>query len=152
MESWFSLGLLSTREDVTEDNRGYIRRPTDQRVTASIFFQDNFIYDPTLKVNLKLQIGSGLPFGPPNSLENRNIFTGEWYRRMDVGFSKQFKGKRIQNLQYIESIWVGLDVLNVLGVSNTISYSWIEDINAQTFAVPNSLSARFLNLKGIVKF
>jgi hypothetical protein len=152
MESWFSLGLLSTKENVEEDSRGYIRRPTDQRVTASVFFQDNFINDPSLKVNLKLQIGSGLPFGPPNSLENRNVFTGEWYRRMDVGFSKQFMGNKIQNLQYIESFWIGLDVLNVLGVSNTISYSWIEDVNGQTFAVPNSLSARFLNLKGIIKF
>lgn len=121
-------------------------------MTAAIFFQDNFINDPSLKVNLKLQIGSGLPFGPPNSLEGRNIFTGEWYRRLDVGFSKQFMGDKIQNLKYIESFWIGLDVLNVLGVSNTISYSWIEDVNAQTFAVPNSLSARFLNLKGIVKF
>ncbi|HET8860584.1 TonB-dependent receptor [Marivirga sp.] len=152
MESWFSLGLLSTRENVEEDSRGYIRRPTDQRVTAAIFFQDNFINDPSLKVNLKLQVGSGLPFGPPNSLENRNIFNGEWYRRMDIGFSKQFMGDRIQNLEYIESFWIGLDVLNVLGVSNTISYSWIEDVNGQTFAIPNSLSARFLNLKGIVKF
>jgi hypothetical protein len=152
LESWFSLGILSTRENVEEDSKGYIRRPTDQRVTASVFFQDNFINDPTLKVNLRLQLGSGLPFGPPNSLDDRNIFTGEWYRRMDVGFSKQFMGKKIQNLNYIESLWVGLDVLNVLGVSNIISYSWIEDVNQQTFAVPNSLSARFLNLKGIVKF
>lgn len=152
MESWFSIGFLSTRENIAESNRGYTRRPTDQRVTASIFFQDNFINDPSLKVNLKLQIGSGLPFGPPNSLESRNIFTGKWYRRMDVGFSKQFMGKRIQDLKYIESLWLGLDVLNVLGVSNTISYSWIEDVSAQTFAVPNSQSARFLNLKGIVKF
>lgn len=152
MESWFSLGLLSTKENVQEDNRAFIRRPTDQMVTGSIFFQDNFINDPSLKVNLKLQFGSGLPFGPPNSLESRNKFTGEWYRRMDVGFSKQFMGDKIQNLQYIESLWIGLDVLNVLGVSNTISYSWIEDVNGQTFAIPNSLSARFLNLKGIVKF
>ncbi|WNB16963.1 TonB-dependent receptor [Marivirga arenosa] len=151
-ESWFSLGLLSTEEDIQEDDKDYIRRPTDQRVTASIFFQDNFINDPTLRVNLKLQIGSGLPFGPPNSLNNRNIFTGEWYRRMDVGFSKQFRGERLQSNDYIESIWFGVDVLNVLGVTNTISYTWIEDVSSNTFAVPNSLSARFLNVKGIVKF
>ena len=31
------LGLLSTRENVAEDNRDFIRRPTDQRVTAAIF-------------------------------------------------------------------------------------------------------------------
>jgi hypothetical protein len=152
VESWVSVGVLSTREDVAEDNSGYIRRPTDQRLTAAIFFQDNLINDPSIKVNLRLQVGSGLPFGPPNTLDSRSIFTGEWYRRMDVGFSKQFMGKRIQDNQYVESFWIGLDVLNVLGVSNTISYSWIEDVNSQTFAVPNSLSARFFNLKGIVTF
>ncbi|MBK6266396.1 carboxypeptidase-like regulatory domain-containing protein [Marivirga sp. S37H4] len=148
-ESWFSLGVLSTKENVVGDGLGYIRRPTDQRVTASIFFQDYFINDPTLRVNLKLQVGSGLPFGPPNSVSSRNSLTGEWYRRMDVGFSKQFTLDRIN---FVESFWLGLDVLNVLGVSNTISYSWIEDFSGQNFAVPNSLSARFLNLKGIVKF
>lgn len=150
-ESWFSIGLLSTKEDLEGDGKGYIRRPSDQRVTASIFFQDHFINDPSLKVNLKLQIGTGLPFGPPNSLTERNIFVGEWYRRMDVGFSKQFdfRWKAGQDLQ---SFWLGIDVLNILGVSNTISYSWVEDVNARNFAVPNSLSARFLNLKGILKF
>ncbi|GAA5037030.1 TonB-dependent receptor [Marivirga lumbricoides] len=151
-ESWFSFGLLSTKEDVANDGLDYIRRPTDQRVTASIFFQDYFINDPTLRVNLKLQVGSGLPFGPPNSIAGRNSLTGEWYRRMDIGFSKQFSLERFDNLSFIHSFWLGLDVLNVLGVSNTISYSWIEDFNGQNFAVPNSLSARFLNLKGIVKF
>ncbi|MFQ3213472.1 MAG: hypothetical protein ACI9XJ_000213 [Marivirga sp.] len=151
MESWFSLGLLSTKEDVVGDGRGLIRRPSDQRITASIFFQDHFINDPSLKVSLKLQIGSGLPFGPPNSLKGRNIFTGEWYRRMDVGFSKEFEIEW-QHLKGVESFWLGIDVLNVLGVSNTISYSWVEDVNGQNFAVPNSLSARFLNLKGILKF
>ncbi len=151
-ESWFSLGLLSTKENVENDGQGFIRRPTDQRVTASIFFQDYFINDPTLRVNLRLQVGSGLPFGPPNSITGRNSLTGEWYRRMDIGFSKQFSLERFEQLSFIESFWVGLDVLNVLGVSNTISYSWIEDFNGQNFAIPNSLSARFLNLKGIVKF
>ncbi len=151
-ESWFSLGLLSTRENVVGDAQDFIRRPTDQRLTASIFFQDYFISDPTLRVNLKLQVGSGLPFGPPNSVTGRNSLTGEWYRRMDVGFSKQFSLERFNQLSFIESLWLGLDVLNVLGVSNTISYSWIEDYNGRNFAIPNSLSARFLNLKGIVKF
>jgi hypothetical protein len=71
---------------------------------------------------------------------------------MDIGFSKQFSLERFNQLSFIDSFWLGLDVLNVLGVSNTISYSWIEDFNGQNFAIPNSLSARFLNLKGIVKF
>jgi len=151
-QSWLSLSLLNTQENVEGDGQGFIRRPADQRVTATIFFQDHFRNNPSLRVNLKLQVGSGLPFSPPNSLEDRNAFIGEWYRRMDVGFSKEFDLNGLKNFRYIESFWLGIDVLNVLGVTNTISYSWIEDFNQQNFAIPNSLSARFFNLKGIVKF
>jgi len=151
-QSWLSLSVLSAKEDVEGDGQGFIRRPSDQRVTATIFFQDYFINNPSLRVNLKLQVGSGLPFSAPNSLKGRNSFSGEWYRRMDVGFSKQFDLENLNSFKFIESCWIGVDVLNVLGVSNTISYSWIEDFNGQNFAIPNSLSARFLNVKGIVKF
>jgi hypothetical protein len=151
-QSWLSLSVLSAKEDVEGDGQGFIRRPSDQRVTATIFFQDYFINNPSLRVNLKLQVGSGLPFSAPNSLKGRNSFSGEWYRRMDVGFSKEFDLENMNSFKFIESFWLGVDVLNVLGVSNTISYSWIEDFNGQNFAIPNSLSARFLNVKGIVKF
>jgi len=41
-ESWFSLGVLSTREDLETDNQGYIPRPTDQRVNLAIFFRITF--------------------------------------------------------------------------------------------------------------
>src|SRR5688572_21945856 len=54
-ESWFSIGLLTTKEDITGDKKdildeddnvigqeeiGYVRRPNDQRVTVGVFFQD----------------------------------------------------------------------------------------------------------------
>ena len=41
-ESWFSLGFLSTKEDLDSDNRGYIARPSDQRVNAAIFFSGSY--------------------------------------------------------------------------------------------------------------
>jgi outer membrane receptor protein involved in Fe transport len=42
-ESWFSFGYLKTEENI--DNRGYISRPTDQRLKFGILFQD---YVPTM--------------------------------------------------------------------------------------------------------
>ena len=51
-ESWFSLGILRTREDIvgdsdTEGNEvGYIRRPSDQLINLGIFFQDHLPDDP----------------------------------------------------------------------------------------------------------
>ncbi|MDX1628736.1 MAG: carboxypeptidase-like regulatory domain-containing protein, partial [Fulvivirga sp.] len=88
-QSWFSLSVMNVRENVAGDGRGYIRRPTDQRVNLAIFFQDHLPNNPTFRANLNLLFGSGLPFGPPNNFNQRNIFNGESYRRVDVGLSKQ---------------------------------------------------------------
>jgi hypothetical protein len=154
LESWFSLGVLSTKEDVEGDGRGYIRRPTDQRVTASIFFQDYFPKYPTIKVYLNLVYGSGLPFGPPGSAGFRSAFSGPQYRRVDIGFSKLLKlvDRNVTKGQLIESVWISAEVLNLLGANNTISYMWITDVNNSQYAVPNTLSARYVNLRMIVKF
>jgi hypothetical protein len=44
-------------------------------------------------------------------------------------------------------------VFNLLGIQNTISYTYIQDQTSQrSFAVPNRLTARLLNLKVIVRF
>ena len=144
-ESWFSLGLLNTKENLENDSRGFIDRPTNQTVNLAIFFQDHIPNDPTIRVALSLYYGSGLPFGPPNDLDNRNIFTGEDYRRVDIGFSKSFLGNGDSG-RLIENLTLGLDILNLLGVDNTITYTFIEDFSGRQFAVPNSLSSRFFNL------
>lgn len=153
-ESWFSLGVLSTRENVEGDGKGYIRRPTDQRVTLGIFFQDHLPKNPSARMYLNLIVGTGLPFGPPNSLENRAALKAPPYRRVDIGFSKvislgdktKWLGKRF------ETIWLGLEILNLIGAENTISYTWIKDVFDVQYAVPNTLSTRFLNLRVQVKF
>ncbi len=148
-ESWFSLGLLNTREDLEDDDNGYVRRPTDQHINLGIFFQDHLPNDPTVKVNLNFLFGSGLPFGPPNDINHRNSLRGRAYRRVDIGFLKYFEMK---NSKLIKSISVGLDVLNLFGVDNTISYTWIKDVNNDSWGVPNNLSQRFFNLKVRVLF
>jgi hypothetical protein len=154
VESWFNLGLLTTKEDVEGDNKGYIRRPTDQRVTASIFFQDHLPRNPSIKVYLNLVYGTGLPFGPPNSLNNRAALSGAQYKRVDIGFSKllTFVNKDISKGKSFESVWISAEVLNLLGARNTISYMWITDVNSIQYAVPNTLSQRYLNIRMIAKF
>ena len=102
-------------------------------------------------INLSFLFGSGLPFGPPDIDNLRNSFNGDEYYRMDIGFSKIIElnsgGKLTPN-----SIWLGVEILNLLGAQNTISYTWIEDVINNQFAIPNSLSARFLNAKLVAKF
>ena len=151
-ESWFSLGLLSTQEDVEGDDKGYIPRPSQQVLTASIFFQDHFPNNPSLRVSLAYTFGSGLPFGPPNSLSNRNQFPGKSYNRADVGFSKMIFFNENTRIKFLKSLWLGVEVLNLLGAENPISYFWVEDIFNNQYGVPNTLSARFLNAKLIAEF
>ena len=152
-ESWFSLGILKTEEDLDFDDRDYIRRPTDQRVISSIFFQDHVPWDESFRVNLNAQFATGFPFGPPQDLRNRTTFVSRWYRRVDVGFSKIFDfeemGKRPFGL--VRSVWLGADVLNMLGVANDISFLWVGDYQGRQYAVPNSLSQRFFNFQVIVR-
>jgi hypothetical protein len=147
-ESWFNLGILSTKEKVEGDERGFIRRPTDQRVTMTIFFEDHFPNNPSIRVNMRLMYGSGLPFGVPNEPKNRAVFNGGEYRRVDIGFSKVIT---LKDKKYLESIWLGLDILNLFGTDNKISYLWIPDYLGNQYAVPNGLSQRFFNLRVVLR-
>ncbi|WP_339790577.1 TonB-dependent receptor [uncultured Imperialibacter sp.] len=147
-ESWFSLGLLRTIEDIEGDTLGFIRRPSDQRVTLGIFFQDYLPNDPSVRIYVSALYGSGLPFSAPNNPTYRNFFKGDEYYRVDVGFTKVFSKKNEGKIfGGLKSIWLTAEILNLLGAENTISYTWVKDVFNQQFAVPNSLSARFLNVK-----
>ncbi len=188
IESWASLSVMQTREDIDDDNyydyyndegkriiqgfslndivvdstlvtRGYIPRPTDQRVTFGLFFQDYLPKNPTYKMHLNLLFGTGLPYGPPGSVRSRNMQRMPAFRRVDIGFSKQFLGaaKYSENnkrnyLHFINDAWISLEVLNLLQVNNTISYVWVKDVNNRQYAVPNYLTPRQLNLKVVVNF
>ncbi|WP_161887808.1 TonB-dependent receptor [Pontibacter russatus] len=169
-ESWLSLGLLTTKEDVQGDSsfiynaqgevtgrqeQGYIRRPTDQLVNVGVFFQDHLPDNPTIRMSLNLVYGSGLPFGPPRRPEYRNAFDGKSYKRVDLGFSKLIvlESDLVERKKAsLESLWIGLEVLNLIDAKNRISYTYVNDVNGLTYAVPNFLTGRRLNLRFVAKF
>jgi hypothetical protein len=144
-DSWFSVGILSTREDLDNDEKGFIRRPTDQRVAVSMFFEDHFQNDPSMRMNLNLQFGTGFPFGPPNNPTLRNALHGDYYIRVDMGLSKMLTSFKKGSLS--KNLWLGVEILNLLANENTVSHTWIKDFNNNQYGVPNSLSSRFFNLK-----
>jgi hypothetical protein len=136
---------------------GYIPRPTDQRFNFSVFFQDYFPGNPTWKMNLTAFYGSRLPTGPSNSQRYQDVFRIPPYRRIDLGFSKilitnDHKKYRYQVFDNIKDMWLSFEVLNLLGINNTISYLWVSNNNGDMYAVPNYLTKRKLNLKLTVKF
>lgn len=142
---------------------GNIPRPTDQRVMFNMFFQDYLPKNDNFKMHLNLVFASGLPFGPPDNDRYRDTLRIPPYRRVDIGFSVQIfnRAKRIEkkgpeNLGKLgkgfENIWATLEVYNLLGINNTVSYLWIKDLNNTTYAVPNYLTARLINFRMVFKF
>ena len=157
IESWASLSVMKTEEDILKDGHGYIPRPTDQRFNFSVFFQDYFPGNPTWKMNLTAFYGSRLPTGPPNSERYMDVFRIPPYRRIDLGFSKilidpDHKKYRYKAFNQIKDMWLSLEVFNLLGINNTISYLWVANNTGDMYGVPNYLTKRKLNLKLTVKF
>lgn len=136
---------------------GYIPRPTDRRVNFSIFFQDYIPKHPYLKMHLRLLYGTGLPFGPPNSPRYKQTLRMPDYRRVDIGFSWQFVNESSDfgpknPLKHFKTMWLSLEVFNLLQTYNTVSYIWITDYDNRQWAVPNYLTPRLLNLKLTAEF
>ena len=136
---------------------GYIPRPADQRVNFSIYFQDYLPNNPTVRVNLNLVFGTGLPFGAPQSERREQTFRLPPYRRVDIGFSKVLKEEnqdveRFKILNRFSQAWFSVEVFNLLQIRNTVSYLWVEDTQGLQYAVPNFLTSRLLNAKLVLKF
>ena len=79
------------------------------------------------------------------------------YRRVDIGFSyealkKSKKEERTNFTRHLNSIWFSLEIFNLLGTNNTVSYIWVEDVTKRKYAVPNFLTNRQLNVRLSVKF
>ncbi|MCD6068165.1 MAG: hypothetical protein K0S33_2991 [Bacteroidetes bacterium] len=185
VESWVSMSVMTIQEDIKNDSYttyrdslgdpwykgysnlpvhdsavhypGFIPRPTDQRVTFNLFFQDYLPKIPSCKMHLNMIFGSGLTFGPPSHEKYRDTLRMPSYRRVDIGFSYQLlkedrevKAKSI--FRVLKSAWLSLEVLNLLAVNNTVSYTWIKDVTNRQYAIPNYLTNRQLNLKLQLKF
>ena len=165
IESWASMSVMKTEEDIVGDyytdangnekEAGYIPRPTDQRVNFSLFFQDYIPRNPSYKMHLNLVYGTGLTFGPPKSEKHQDILRIPPYRRVDIGFSKEIikEGERKKGFfKHFNSIWLSLEVFNLLQINNTVSYLWVSDVSGRQYAVPNYLTARQINAKLIFSF
>lgn len=161
LESWVNLSLLSTKENISyvdengeKQQTGYIRRPTDQRVNFSILFQDELPTDTTFKFQLNLVVGSKMPYYFNGPFRYSEVYRLPAYRRVDVAFSKVVKRftKSSENGGRFNSIWMSLEVFNLLQVNNVASYLWVEDLNNNLYGVPNYLTGRRLNFKIIGKF
>lgn len=121
-ESWFSIGIMQTKEDLDNDfyyqyknaageiitakstdqvpvdsikyNVGFVRRPTDRLITAGLYLEDYLTTNKNLKFHLNLLYGSNMSYNIPNSVKYRNALTIEPYIRVDAGFSAQLLSEK----------------------------------------------------------
>ncbi|MES2616537.1 MAG: carboxypeptidase-like regulatory domain-containing protein [Bacteroidota bacterium] len=168
LESWFSLSVLKTDEKIAYLEKGktvespFLRRPTDRRVSAAIMFQDELRSNPNYRVHLMLSYGSGLPYYLSGNFRYTEAYTIPAYKRVDIGFSKVLLGgtgdkqkaftKKHKAAAKLETLWLEVDVFNLLQINNVISYIWVKDFNNNTYGVPNYLTGRRLNIKLVGKF
>ena len=169
--SYFRLSLMTANQDIIGDSYikknasgtpkifypGYLKRPTDQRVNFSVFFQDRLLKGDSYKVHLTMLYGSKLPIGAPLSERYTDDFSIPAYKRVDIGFSKDFlddnslKKPKFLN-RYFSSFITYLEVFNLLDINNTVSYLWLKDVDNVQYAIPNYLTGRQINFKLILKF
>jgi hypothetical protein len=143
----------SSRMDV-----GWIRRPTDRRVNLGLYFSDYLTTNKNFKVYLQTLFGTNLPFNIPGSVKYRNALEIPAYLRVDMGFTYQLVGgdksmrRSHDPFRSFENIWISLEVFNLLDKANTINYALIKDFDNNTFAIPNRLTPRLINLKLSVRW
>lgn len=150
-DSWLSFSLMSTRMKL---NGVSIPLPTDQRYAVNLFFTDYFPGTDKWKMSLKLAYADGLPFSAPHKELDSNSFRAPAYKRADIGLSYCLlnNADRHANKNPLRNAWLGLECLNLFGISNVNSYYWITDVTGQQYAIPNYLTGRQINFRLTVDF
>ena len=156
-ESWFSFGYLKTEENI--DNKGFIPRPTDQRLKFGILFQDYMPNLPSVKLYLNLVYNTGLPGGSP-SYADPYIYQNKMrdYRRADVGFFKVLtdNNKNLPNghwLKKFKDLSVGMEIFNLFNNLNAITNTWVRDVYTKNqYGIPNYMTTRVFNFKITARF
>ena len=154
-DSWVSFSLMKTSENLNGVN---VPRPTDRRYSFALYFTDYFPKIPRLKFSLKGIFSDGLPTTAPHTTRDQGYFRAPAYKRMDIGLSYALlpelgEGETRSGIfRHLKSAWLGLDVFNLLDISNVSGYYWVTDVNRIQYAVPNYLTQRQLNVRLTVNF
>ncbi|RKE94737.1 TonB-dependent receptor [Ichthyenterobacterium magnum] len=155
-ESWFSFGYLKTEENI--DDRGYISRPTDQRLKFGVLFQDYMPNLPNLKMYLNLVYNTGVPGGSPSyadPYQYQNRLRD--YKRADLGinyvFVDQNKTYKTGWKRHFKELTFGFEIFNMFNVQNSITNTWVRDVySKRQFAIPNYLTPRVFNVRLSTRF
>jgi hypothetical protein len=157
-DSWISFSLMRTQQHFNTQHSPLTTEnfplPTDQRYALNLHFTDYFPGTDRWKMTLQLAYADGLPFGAPHRGIEAQSFRAPAYKRADIGMSYLAYGHSpfTNHHSLLKKIWLGIDCLNLFGISNVNSYYWVTDVTNRQWAVPNYLTGRQLNGKVIVEF
>lgn len=154
-DSWLSFSLMNTSQKLNGVN---VPLPSDRRYSFALFFTDYFPKFPKLKFNLRGIFSDGLPVTAPRSTRDKGYFRAPAYKRIDIGLAYGLvtppkDGEMRTGLESVfKSVWLGVDVFNLLDISNVSGYYWVTDVNDIQYAVPNYLTRRQLNIRLSLEF
>ena len=185
IESFFKIGFLSTKEDILNDfykeyynaagekiifgysqdqtvvdsatfYPGYIPRPTDQLMNFGALVQDQMPGFESFSVQMGMQFGTRLPYGPPDQNRYKDTLRMKSYFRVDVGMSYDLLYDKKKAWKFLRTNFsaasVSFEVFNLLGINNVLSKQWIQDVEGRYYSIPNFLTQRRFNLKVILRF
>jgi hypothetical protein len=151
-ESWVSFGYMKTEENIND--KGYIARPTDQRLKFGVLFQDYVPNIPSLKMYLNLVYNTGLPGGSPSYADPYQYqLRLNDYRRADAGFAyvvtdAEKKYDKGHWLSVFKELTIGLEIFNLFNNQNAITNTWVRDVYTKSqYGIPNYLTSRVFSLK-----
>ena len=152
LESWASLSLMQTQEDIVGDTLGWLARPTDQRVSFKLFLQDNLPTIPWWRMSLSLVYGSGAPVTRYGATSYRlpSYYRVDWGNTIQLSQFERLRSMRL--FRWVKDVQVGVEVFNLFNFRNVISYLWVSDYDNNRYPVPNYLTARQLNFKVTILF
>lgn len=154
-DSWISFSLMKTSQKL---NGVSVPLPSDRRYSFAMYFTDYFPKFPRLKFSLRGIFSDGLPVTAPRSTRDKGYFRAPAYKRIDIGLAyglvtpSNDGAPRTGLGRTFKSIWLGLDIFNLLDISNVSGYYWVTDVNDIQYAVPNYLTRRQINVRLSVEF
>ena len=153
-DSWLTFSLMQAKEEI---NGVKVPRPTEQRYSIGLFFNDYVPMFPKYKISLKALWNDGLPFGAPTGGRAKAVFRTPAYRRVDIGLSRCFNADNDKFMNRgifssLKNIWLGIDAFNLLDINNVNSFYWVNTVHGDQYAVPNYLTGRLINVRLSVDF
>ena len=90
----------------------------------------------------------GLITTAPGRTRDEGYFRTPPYKRVDLGLAYGIiTADSLRPHRLVKSLWAGIDLFNLFDITNVSNYYWVTDVNGISYAVPNYMTRRQINLR-----